>query len=92
MHTVNTDEELIVSITLKDFDKMISFLKSLNLEDQDKEVLMNKEKFYESAWNLETKDREKLLVVYGKEKIHLILRKNEKYEQLKGKLFKYISF
>jgi len=92
MHTVNTDEEFIVSITLKDFDKMISFLKSLNLEDADKEVLMNKEKFYESAWNLETKDGEKLLVIYGREKIHLILRKNEKYEQLKEKLFKYISF
>ncbi|GEM_PF-3858911 len=92
MFTHNTDDELIVSVNLKDFDKIISFLESLKLEDENKDALMNKEKFYESAWNIETGIGEKLILVYGKEKIHLILKKNEKYEQLKEKLFKYVQF
>ena len=69
---------------------MKKFLESLNLKDGNEEVLDNWHK--ENIWNVISPDDEHLLVIFGTEKIHLLLKKNDKFEQLKEKVFNFLSF
>ncbi len=90
MHSINNEEEHILSFAEKDHPKIKEFLESLNLEDGNEEVLQHW--FYEGVWNVETKDKENFILIFGKSKIHLILKKAENYEQLREKLLKFVSF
>lgn len=86
----NTSEELILTLVSKDFDKFKEFLESLKLSSESADIL--DQWFYEGAWNIETDEGEKLLVFFGKEKIHVVLKKNKKYEQLQTRFLKYFQF
>ena len=93
--SIHTDKELILTIRKKDFVNLKSFLSSINLEDDCTEILddwFHKQGFYESAWNLTTKKGGRLIVIFGKKKVHVILKKGKHFESLEKKFFKYIKF
>jgi len=90
MNSKNTEEELIIGIKEKDFNKFKEFLKSLDLRDGNQDLLEHW--FYESAWLVESEDGEKFTVIFGKKMIHLFLKKNNKFKQLEKKFFQFIDF
>ena len=90
MHSTNTNEELVLSLKEKDFGTLKKCLESLKLSSENAEVLDHW--FSEGAWNIETDDNEKFLIVFGKSQIHVIIKKTEKYEQLKKKFLAFLSF
>ena len=87
MRTIHNDTELILSLVKKEFPKFKSFLKSLNLRHGNQEILDFW--FSEGAWNVETEDGEKFIVIFGKSRIHVILKKNKKFKSIKKKFFKF---
>ena len=90
MHSINTNEELIITLKEKDFDTLKKCLESLNLSSENADVLDYW--FSEGAWDIETDDNEKFLIIFGKLQIHVILKKIENYEQLKKKFLNFLSF
>ncbi len=90
MHSSNTQTEIIFSIKKKDFLKFKSFLESFNLSAQNAEILRHW--FYESAWNIESDDGEKLLVIFGRSQIHIIIRKDSNFEKLRDKFLSYVPY
>ena len=90
MMSRNTPTELILTLHKKEHQKCKEFLESLKLSSENAEILEHW--FSEGAWNIETDENERLLIFFGKEKIHVVLKKNDQFEQLKNKCFKFLSF
>lgn len=84
----HTEDDWIVSMDEEEFDTFRSFLRSLNLSAENSEVLDHW--FSESVWNVESDDGEKFLVVFGKVKIHIIMKKNEQFEELQKKFLTFL--
>lgn len=90
MYSINTEKELIFSIKEKDFDNFKSFLESLNLKDGNEEV--REFWFSEGVWNVETDEGTNFLVIFGKSQIHLLIRKDSNFDDLKAKFLSFVSF
>jgi|TARA_B100001971_G_C18184792_1_gene534939 hypothetical protein len=90
MHSINTENELIFSIKEKDHNSFKSFLESLNLKDGNEEVC--EFWFSEGAWNVETDDGINFIVIFGKSQIHLLIRKDSHFEDMKAKFLSFVSF
>lgn len=90
MNSINTETEIIFSIEEKDFPKFKSFLESLKLSGENSEILDFW--FDEGAWNIESDEGERFIVIFGKSMIHIIIRKDDNFEKLRDKLLKFISF
>ena len=65
-------------------------MKSLELSDENSEILNHW--FKEGVWNIESDNKETFLVIFGKSKIHIILRKEREYKKFLDKFLKFITF
>ena len=92
MRSISTTTELILTIDKKDFNNLNNFLQELNLRDGNEELLDYETWPEENAWNIESEDKEELIIIFGKEVAHVILKKNQAFKQLREKFFKYIKF
>jgi len=88
MDIQHLNQEFIASVSKKDFNKLKEFLESLDLRHGNEEILehLNEER----VWNIELENGEHLIVVFGKDKVHIFIKKNEKFEQLLNKFLKFI--
>ena len=92
MRSISTTTELILTIDKKDFNNLNNFLQELNLRDGNGEILDYKTWTKEDAWSIESEDKEELIIIFGKEVAHVILKKNQAFKQLREKFLKYIKF
>ena len=100
MRSINTEQELILTINNnKNFNNLIKFLESLSLSaenDGARDIIINQKKYGEETleftFNIETDNKEKLIIVLGEKRTHIFLKKGKKFEQLKEKFFKFINY
>ena len=96
MHSIETDDELILTFGTSDVPRLRRFLESLELEYN--EVLEHfagdqlRKQHQEEVHVLETEQGERIIVVFGRERMHVFLKKNQYYEQVREKFFEYISY
>jgi hypothetical protein len=81
-------QEFIASIDKKDFGKLKKFLESLDLRSGNEEVLEHWQE--ERLWDIESEDDEHLIVVMGKKKAYVFLKKNKKFEPLLKKFLRFL--
>lgn len=93
MHIRNLKQELIISVKRQDFGKVKKFLKTLVVSGENEEqvecLLLHKN--HGGIFTIETKDKEQIIIILGKQEMHLFLKKNKSFEKLKKKFFKYLE-
>jgi hypothetical protein len=98
MQTVHTSDELIVTVRPKDFHAVKDFLTALDMEDYCTEVLdhWNGDKLddgiEECAHEITTHDGEHFIIIFATTTIHILLKKNTRFDQIKEKLFSYVNY
>ena len=90
------EQELIFSLDKKYLPKFREFLRTLKCDEYEAIDCLTAEKgkhtTHNGVFNIETTQGEQLIVVREGEAMHVFLKKNNKFEQLKENFLKFISW